>query len=104
MGRVWAGLERRGKREDSRQTGSAVPGGAQPSKPPCVWGVPAPRTLPAGGAIGRGCDGGTAAVTSLAVGTRRTRVLPSPRGKGFAWRRGQVDFLRGVDVRGVVAG
>lgn len=50
---------------------SAVPLGAQPSKPPCVFGEgggePVPRALPAGGAIGRGCDGGTAAVASLAV-------------------------------------
>lgn len=35
------------------------------------------------GAIGRGCDGGTAAVASLVVGTRQSCVLPSPWGEGF---------------------
>lgn len=100
------GGEREG--EDSLQTGCALCGAAGCAALEASLrsgGGPAPRALPAGGAIGRGCDGGTAAVTSLAVGTRRTAVLLSPQGDGdFGWRCGQVVFLQGADGRGVVAG
>lgn len=53
------------------------------SHPVSGGGGPTPRALPAGGAIDRGCDGGTAAVVSLAVGTRWVTVADvTARGEG----------------------